>query len=109
MTLVTLPEEYYVSVDDVEVVRLDCTDHLGTESIDTVTCVESGSTGLTIASVAATTAALTIKGRSVAAGKAATALISGFISGTTHGLKWTVVTNGTLPRTFNRLSKIITK
>lgn len=107
MGTVALSEEYYVSVGDVEVMRVDCTDHLGTESISTVSV--TGSSDLTISSVSVSTEAWTIRGRSAAAGKAAQALVSGFVAATTFTLPWTFVTNGTLPRTFIRSTRVICK
>ena len=110
MGLVTLSELYYVSTGDIELVLVDCADHLGTETISgTPTMTEITTTDLTISSVQATTAALTIKGRSVTAAQAVQALVQGFVAESTYNLKMTAVTHGSPSRTFSRQLTMVCK
>ena len=106
---IELPELYFVSTGDVEIVRFDCSDHLDDESIASAAMVQVGTTDLTIASVTATTGDVAIRGRTITAGQAIQALVSGFVINTTYALKMTAITDGTPARTFSRIGKIVCK
>lgn len=104
---IELRDVYYLSPGDVELVYFDCADHLGSETVATPTVAEVGTTDLTISGTKATTASQTIGGRTVTAGQAVQALVSGFVVNTTYTIKLTAVTNGTPARTFVRQGKIV--
>ena len=106
---IELRDIYYLSPGDTELVYFDCADHLGSETVATPTVAQVGTTSLTISGTKATTATQTIGNRTVTAGQAVQALVTGFVVNTTYTIQLTAVTNGTPARTFVRRGKIICK
>lgn len=107
MTII-LNERFIISAGDSETIAIDYTDILdGSELLTgTPTVVEPTTSGVTLSNKGVNTAALTIKGRSVAIGKAVQCLGSGWTSGSTHTIRVTVSTDASPARTWVRDIKI---
>ena len=98
-----LSETPVISVGDVEVFAIDYTDILdGTETLTGPTATEVSTTDLTIANVAVNVAAITVKGVTVAIGKAVQCKVSGQKLGTAYKLLVSVNTTSTPARTLVR-------
>jgi hypothetical protein len=98
---VQLDDIWTVSAGDVDYGAIDFTDYLdSTEKLASVsTPVEQATADLAFANVAVSTAALTIKNRTSAIGKAVQFKFSGQVAGRTYTVRVTAVTDSTPART----------
>lgn len=101
--VMVLSETPVISVGDVELFALDYTDILdSTETLTGPTATEVSTSDLTIANVAVNSAAITVKGVTVAIGKAVQLKVSGQKVSTSYKILVTVSTTSTPARTLAR-------
>jgi len=102
---IQLEHQWEVSVGDTDHGAIDCTPYLddGETVTGTPTAEEQDSTDLTISSVAASTAALTILGETVAIGKAIQFTFSGQAIRTTYVVRVTFATSASRTKVVDQI------